>query len=233
MITSGNLMPPFLELAFYLGPGDHRLAVSILLSAIEGAQAKVSPEIIIREANGSLSRKRVSVGELCEQEHIRTSFAYEITGLTGLIRKSEILECDSTHVLLRTEAGPLSMPGAKKSARERAGSRIYQAFKFVSTQLEAKYGAVCIEYSLETPQELYEDPRSLAFRNFWLSSYFVPSNMLRRIEGIMTGAYKEEWPNGIYYSVTPAFNPHRIGLNIEDSQERSLQVGRVLSRLTP
>ena len=219
-----------MELSFYLGPGDHRVDVSLLLMELRSQGGDIGPQIFSRDPEGHVVEHQATLEELAELEGLGSGFACALKGLPGLTSKDEIVECEGPHVLLRTEAGPLSVPSPKRAAREAAGLKAYKAFKYMADCLDAAYGAVCIEYSLETPAELREDSRSLAFRNFWLSRRRISEGPLHRVATRMSGAYVEEWLTGIYFSTDAAYNPARAGIEPEDAEELSVEVAAILAR---
>jgi hypothetical protein len=230
MISSGKLRAPFMELSFYLGPGDHRLEVSLLLGELRSQGAEVDSEILAKNRQGKLIARRCSVEEIAELSGLDDGFACELRKFPGFAPKGDILECEGARILLRTEAGPLSKPKPTRASREAAGLKAYQAFKCMADSIDAAYGAICIEYSLETPAELREDSRSLAFRNFWLSRRRIAEGLLHRASQRMSGAFIEEWAGGVYFSTDAAYNPARVGLEPEDSEERSVAVAQILAR---
>jgi hypothetical protein len=98
----------------------------------------------------------------------------------------------------------------------------------VADALPSPYGAILVEYSLEEPHELVSDPRSLAFRDFFLSSEFFSAKAIaeiRRIAG--SRAYVEQRPRGVYISMSAEFNPD--GKNVSpDALERSARISVVV-----
>lgn len=229
MIYSGKLRPPFMELSFYLGPGDHRLEVSLLLQELLFQGAEVDPEILSTDSQGKIVARSCSLERIAELSDLGGGFACELRRFPGFAPKGAVLECEMTHILLRTEAGSLSMPKAKRASSEAAGLKVYQSFKRMADSIDAAYGAICIEYSLETPAELRKDSRSLAFRNFWLSRRRIAEGPLHRATQRMSGAFIEEWAGGIYFSTDAMYNPARMGLDPEDSEERSVAIAQILA----
>lgn len=71
-----------------------------------------------------------------------------------------------------------SGPGACNQRRRERGAKALALFREMVSLLDPSYAAITVDYTLETPEQLRSDPRSLSFRDFYLSrQYLTPSVM--------------------------------------------------------
>lgn len=91
------------------------------------------------------------------------------------------------------------------------------------------YGAILIEYRLETPEELSKDPRSLAFQNFYLSRRRLPSDLVSRALSVVPKqAHIREIERGVYVSMSREYNAEARGVDAELAQRASVSIGSVI-----
>ncbi len=93
-----------------------------------------------------------------------------------------------------------------EAERQALGERVYALFTQLARALSPTYAAITFEYALECLTDLKRDPRSLAFRNFYVANDLLGDNQAALI-GLYTGAYIEPLPDGVYISCTAEFNP--------------------------
>jgi len=150
----------------------------------------------------------------------------------GLVDKPELIEARHGTIVLRTEGEPFCGTARRNSAKmTKLGRRAYARFVSVAESIEPVYGAIVVEYSLETPAELRKDPRSLAFRDFFLSRVVAGKETVEQVLRLAGDeAYVERLSTGIYVSMSPEFNPEGRGLPPVEAQERSAQIGSVLGK---
>jgi hypothetical protein len=150
----------------------------------------------------------------------------------GLSQKSEELVVRGGVVILRTEG--LAFCGPFRDNRKRLkklGRKVYQRFVEVADAIPCVYGAILGEYSLEEPVKLRQDPRSLAFRDFFLSRERLENKAIEeaiRLAG--DEAYVESRASGVYTSMNAEFNPKGRSIPSPESQERSVQISAVIGR---
>jgi hypothetical protein len=135
-------------------------------------------------------------------------------------------------VILRTEGEAFCGPWREDRKRLwKLGRRAYQRFVEVADTIPCVYGAILVEYSLEEPHELRADPRSLAFRNFFLSRERLGERAVDeaiRLAG--DEAYIEERKAGVYISMAAEFNPKGHGQPWSEAAERSVRISAVVGR---
>lgn len=153
--------------------------------------------------------------------------------LVGIASGAEELEVDGGVLILRTEGERFCGPERHERARLcRDGEKVYRRFAEVAARIPARYGAILVEYSLEEPAALRQDPRSLAFQNFFLSSAGVERAVLEgvlRIAG--ADAYVEEIDSvGVYVSMSAEFNPENRSVPSEEAQGRSARISALIGR---
>jgi hypothetical protein len=154
-----------------------------------------------------------------------------LPNLVGLLEKPEELEIMKGVLLLRTEGDAFSGPrGMKRPEARTAGRKAYERFVKTANLLDCPYGAILVEYSLEEPEQLLRDQRSLAFLDFFVSRRYFSEDVAKQIVGLAgASAYVELTGKGIYVSMTEDFNP--AGRSVTpDAQERSAQIGTLVGR---
>ena len=107
------------------------------------------------------------------------------------------------------------------------GISAYDRFLQLSRKLKPTYGAITVEWELESPSELLLDSNSSeGFQDLYLGED-LGSEVLEEAKAIFEGAYIHPMENGIYISSGRWFNPERISLN--DGERRSRQIGAILA----
>ncbi len=152
--------------------------------------------------------------------------------LLGVPGREEELrtKMDGSVVVVRTEGeefcGPdwASKPGTVTLAR-----RLAAAFVRVAESIDCAYGAILVEYSLEGPEQLREDPRSYAFRNFYLSRQRLPADLVERVLALVPKeAYVRELQRGLYVSMSGEFNPDGRGVENDIVYKVMTPIGRAI-----
>jgi len=155
-----------------------------------------------------------------------------IPNAVGLSQKSEELVVRGGVVILRTEG--LAFCGPFRDNRRQLknlGRKVYQRFVEVADTIPCMYGAILVEYSLEEPEKLRQDPRSLAFRDFFLSRERLENKAIEeaiRLAG--DDAYIESRASGVYISMNAEFNPKGRSIPWLEAQERSVRISAVIGR---
>ena len=150
----------------------------------------------------------------------------------GLSQKPEELVVRGGVVILRTEG--LAFCGPFRDDRRRLkklGRKVYQRFVEVADAIPCVYGAILVEYSLEEPEKLRQDPRSLAFRDFFLNRERLENKAIEeaiRLAG--DEAYVESRARGVYISMNAEFNPKGRSIPSPESQYRSARISAVIGR---
>jgi len=150
----------------------------------------------------------------------------------GLSPKPEELVVRGGVVILRTEG--LAFCGPFRDNRRRLkklGRKVYQRFVEVADAIPCVYGAILVEYSLQEPEKLRQAPRSLAFRDFFLSRERLENKAIEeaiRLAG--DEAYVESRATGVYISMNAEFNPNGRSIPSPESQERSVRISAVIGR---
>ncbi|MEM7130408.1 MAG: hypothetical protein AAF702_29050 [Chloroflexota bacterium] len=127
----------------------------------------------------------------------------------------------------------LPISDSKKYAikAKQAGKRTYIRLKSIIEIINPAYGSITIEWPLEVPADLKNDPRSLAFRDFYISESFMGANTVTLLRNLFKGAYIEEMSHGLYISCTREFNPEGIEVDKKVSPWNTLstQVGKIIA----
>jgi hypothetical protein len=155
-----------------------------------------------------------------------------IPNAVGLSPKLEELVVRGGVVMLRTEGEAFCGPFRDDRMRlKKLGRRVYQRFVEVADAIPCVYGAILVEYSLEEPKKLRQDPRSLAFRDFFLSRERLENKAIEeaiRLAG--DEAYVENRATGVYISMSAEFNPKGRSIPLLEAQERSVRISAVIGR---
>lgn len=110
----------------------------------------------------------------------------------------------------------------------RIGRRVYGRFCRLVQELRPAYGAITIEYPLECLADLRLDPRSLAFRDFYVSRAFVGEHGFGEILRLSKQGYVELLSEGAYISYSREYNP--VGLTSEAGSSLSGDIARIVAR---
>jgi hypothetical protein len=155
-----------------------------------------------------------------------------IPNAVGISSKLEELEVIGGVVILRTEGEAFCGPERDdRTQLKKLGRRVYRRFVEVADTIPCVYGAILVEYSLEEPKKLQQDPRSLAFRDFFLSRQRLEN---RAVEDVLRlagdEAYIESRATGVYISMSAEFNPKGRSIPSLEAQERSARISAVIGR---
>ena len=160
----------------------------------------------------------------------RPDDAFRIIGLPGRPEQA-VASCGV--VTVRTEGVDFCGPNRDDVRRLRElGAQVYAAFIRVAEAIDCLYGAILVEYSLEEPGELRRDPRSLAFRNFYLGRRLGPRTRAGVLKLLPQTAYALELDGGLYVSTSAELNPDGRSIDSEDGQYLSTRIGRVIAGLS-
>jgi hypothetical protein len=120
-------------------------------------------------------------------------------------------------VLVRTEGEFFCGPSRRKQSRlPSLGRSVYNQFIRYVNIVESFYGAILIEYSLEEPDELQKDPRSLAFRDFYVATSWIGVSRIAQVRSIAgASAYCEDLRTGLYVSMSPEVNPNGAAVDTQ------------------
>ena len=147
--------------------------------------------------------------------------------------RPESVGLDMHPLTILTEGSAFSYPGPYRGVTaksRRLGKKIYERFIALVTALQPAYAAITVEYSLECPTDLRYDPRSAAFRDFFVSMAYVGESDLRQIKKISKDAYMEAVGDGLYVSCFAPFNPLSKELRNEIADANSGDIAKVISR---
>ncbi len=146
-------------------------------------------------------------------------------------REEEVRSVGGT-VVVRTEGEDFCGPFRSNTFRlEALGREIYAAFVGIAESIECLYGAILVEYTLEDPEELRRDPRSYAFRDFYLSRSRLPLTLVPRLLALVPpGAYVRELDHGVYISMSWEFNPEHRSVESELALHTSTSIAYAIGQ---
>jgi hypothetical protein len=133
---------------------------------------------------------------------------------------------------LRTEGEAFcGKPGRLKPRARSIGHIVSSKFVHFAGLLNPVYGAILVEYSLESPDELRRDSRSLAFQDFYLAKRALDERSWSMLHDIMGDrVYRCTLPDGLYVSMTTYFNQEAKGITSIEAQALSVKIAELLAR---
>jgi hypothetical protein len=151
--------------------------------------------------------------------------------VTYLSVSASAARADRHPLALRLDAELLDDVSSESEARQAArfSEAVYEFFLALVGRLRPSYGAIAVEYGLETPTDLGRDARSLAFLDFYVSASFLGAASLRKVKDIFAEAHIEETADGIYVSAS-GFNPDGTQLDRVAATWNSASVGEVIGK---
>ena len=149
----------------------------------------------------------------------------------GIAGPAEQMAVRGGVIELRTEGESFcSEPGRSKPQADRLGPIAYERFVHFADILAPAYGAILIEYSLEEPDDLLTDSRSLAFENFFLGTPAIDQRTVDDVLSIVgSEAYVSRRAHGVYVSMSPYFNPKQRSIEPVIAHELSAKVGALVA----
>jgi hypothetical protein len=151
----------------------------------------------------------------------------------GLPGRPEEIYSTGPKVIVRTEGEDFCGPMRSNTGRlGELGHVVSDAFLRIAGAANCMYGAILVEYELETPSELRRDSRSLAFHDFFLSRKNLPPDVFAAaMVGVTSGAYTRETSDGMYVSMSREFNPEGRQVETELAHQVSVRVAVALGKL--
>jgi hypothetical protein len=248
--------PPFLELGFYFSLPEpdafERFIGALLNQSAQFAgtgQAHHGPNIG-KEPFGSIHDQDlhlVTIANVADlKQHLTdpdsrlvevlmqgasgtTSDMAEAVGYVSISPGAAI--ADRHPLAISTEGTLFSGPPDRERVNA-VGNQAYRRFRLLIEALNPCYASITIEYALECPSDLRRDPRSLAFRDFYVSESYVGTANLKVVEGLFTGAFVERIGEGMYVSCDEAFNPRGMKKDSEEAAWQSIEVAKLIALRT-
>ena len=220
-----DIRPPFTGLQFYFGyRSEAEAMVDVCRTLIsDGAQLAGSAVILkpsIEPRFGCPADTDTDEVVISTVDDIASANPITIpirnaTGQTGrterltLLRISEQAAALDRHpICLWTEGDAFeNIDDAKPSGRSRqVGMALYRKFVHLVHATRPSYAAITHEYDMECPADLYVDPSSYAFIDFYVSEEFVGGDRLREVAAAAEFAVVEDLGHGLYVSGFAPFN---------------------------
>lgn len=247
--------PPYLELSFY---SRRQNESETLLRIVESSLAKgaqLEGKVYVHHGNGLRDKAFASITDqvlvplpLSSATQLKDYMSdpdlrvVQIT-LTGLFSENELNL--ATRVSISQQASvhdhhPLAiwlhdlvwhgLPEGSLDEEEvaKAGAAVYQRFKEFVLELQPSYAAITVEYSLECPFDLKYDPRTYAFKDFYVSAAYLRSEHMDVLREVFRKAYLEELEQGLYVSTTRYFNPDYVSVDTSQVLANSSRIGGLL-----
>jgi hypothetical protein len=154
-------------------------------------------------------------------------------GIIGLHDRPEEVRAYGSKIVVRTEGADFCGPMRSNSRKLQAlGQQVFEAFVRTAQYANCVYGAILVEYELETPSELRHDSRSLAFRDFFLSRQNLPADIFAQaLAQVPLEAYTLEMSGGVYISMSREFNPEERLVDTDLAHDASVRIAVIVGRL--
>lgn len=247
---------PFLELGFYFRQKSGREAFRHLVSVLTEEFGAVPANSVVTDqtanclsrANESAERivKTTSGNELNRLLDDSSKFVRKVTLEKGtrIVRDAQeyvvVLpingadcqnENNAVAVWIEGEALSRASNDNVSNKEKKIAVNTFETFKKLVSLLQPAYGAITVDYGLETPCDLRLDSRSLAFRDFYLDGNFG-ENFLGKLKNKFPNSVYNDYEGGLITTTTTAF---RVAAGDEsvghDGYELSQFVGRSIGNL--
>lgn len=246
-----HLQGPVLELGYYLPACPPRDAFLRVVGAALQEGARVSGHVAFSELTDprfdwvseleteEVVLKAEEVLPLCERadRFVVELGVYGASGLNddrleaityvGLPKESVAI--DRHPIAILTEGYDLDQPG--RSAARKAGRMVFERFSRLVEHIRPAYAAITGEWSLNCLSALRVDPRTIAFRDCYISKAFVGEASLQRILKHAEGAFIQPLADGVCISAWEVLNPMRVSFSSTDCQVMSERIARELGTL--
>lgn len=120
-------------------------------------------------------------------------------------------------------------PGELPEKARRLGKPMLEAFRLMTSSLKPDYAVITSEYGMETPCMLRDDPRTLAFEDFYLSRSFLGQEALDAVRANAPGAYHEQTEFGQLTCSSEWIAPDKRFLSCEARDALSTLTGRLIA----
>jgi hypothetical protein len=117
----------------------------------------------------------------------------------------------------------------ERAQAQAVGEQVYRLFRALVERLEPSYAAITSEIPLECPTDLRSDPRSGAFREFFVKRVFLGARNTDRLRELFADAYIEEIAGGLYVSCYEFSNPEGNSLDSEAALFKSYEVAKLIA----
>ena len=119
-------------------------------------------------------------------------------------------------------------PGPLSKKIQNLGAKTREAFAAMVAIMEPDYAAITVDWKLETPAELQDDHRTLAFRDFYLSEARFGTKALTDLQEHSPQACHQQLQHGLMTLSSDWLAPEGRGLPREPATELSRYVGQVI-----
>lgn len=247
--------PPYLGLNFYFARADEADAFSSLFKTLLRLGAQFCGEATLRRGDGIRGEPFAAITDSPLPQTVTLDNATLLQLLADPdVRVIQVLmegaigtPPDATEILSYTSISPqasntdqhplaiwsegelFSGPFKHTRRTQLEGRRVYERFRDLVAASRPDYAAITNEMGLECPTDLRRDPRSYAFKDFYVSEDFLGRAKLVKLHEWFQDAYREELADGVYISCNRAFNPNEMELESEEAQWRSLRVAKLIS----
>ncbi len=160
-----------------------------------------------------------------------TGRKFTAPGVIGIAGPVEQLAARGGVMELRTEGEALcGKPGRLQPRAKVIGNIACSRFVHFADILKPLYGAILVEYSLESPDELRRDSRSLVFQNFYLAKRALDGRSWSALHEMLDDRVRvDALASGVYISMTTYFNKEAKGIASAEAQALSVKIAGLLA----
>lgn len=254
-----NPDPPFLELGFHFDRVSGRDAFQKLsITVIEGLGAipkevtfrNCDKRVLLRANEATCSTQRVSsledVRRLFEDEK-RLAVKLAVEKGTRIVpdarefftilpvNSSDPGDCGNS-VAIWIEGANFSVPSVQDgipSKTRSVGLKTRSVFVDLVRRLNPTYAAITFDYGLESPCDLRDDPRTYAFRDFYLQSEQFGVKAFQEMKSRFPNADYEDLGCGVIVTTTKPFvrDVDRFEFSSSEAHELSAYVGGIVAMI--
>ena len=232
-----TLSPPYIELAFWIRSGAEVASVGSVFDLMASVGAAQEGVVEYNLHSKSYATNKCALHQVIAEVETFESIRVHFRSAPKIEVDRAQVELDRGILVYRTEGDVFCGHSRDdRKALRSAGLKAYRLFLQLAQAMGPVYGAICVEYALERPEELRRDERSLAFRNFFINVDVLGESFVSEaMKATGDDVYIEQTGRGgLYVSMSAEFNPNRKAIDAVRAQYRSIKVARILAAtLTP
>lgn len=249
--------PPFLELSFYFDAIADPDAISTIAQASINLGAKFLGHVTAIKGPAIRSEPFAGISDdpfpkeylidpseisnLLEDPNVRV-MQLSVVGAAGIDSVSpEIITYLSVspkaaqsdhHPVSIWTGGEFFSGGLAKERQDQLlamGMQVYDRFRSIVRLVLPSFASITGSIPLQCPSDLRTDPKTDAFRDFYIGEQYLGISKMLKVREIFHDAYIEDMQHGIYVSSSREFNPTNISMSYDEAFHRSIQVAKLIA----
>ncbi|MEO7720134.1 MAG: hypothetical protein ABIY70_28425 [Capsulimonas sp.] len=245
---------PTLELNFYRDENEHDFLIDLIEVLIKNGAVLSGKALVHRGPNirqkpfsfaSDEDREEIEIASVDDLRAINAAqdlrlVQIPITNASGISRNSpelagivgisDIAAAKGAHhpVAIWASGDQISLPTPQSRA---LSTSAYQRFIRIVEKLAPDYAAITLEWSLECPMDLQNDPNTPAFMDFYLSSCFFDASLITEVMNLCSHGFIKPLSTGVYISNSGFFSPNPLEKSKEQI-ELSTKIGKLIATYT-